>query len=57
MGAGIRTRHGAKCASGSGKRCKCSPSYEAWVLLEARRQEDPQDLQVAGGAEVVAGRC
>ena len=29
--AGIRTRHGAKCASRIGKRCNCSPAYEAWV--------------------------
>ncbi len=31
MAAGIRTRHGASCASRNGKRCNCSPSYEAWV--------------------------
>jgi len=31
MAAGIRTRHGASCASRNGKRCNCKPSYEAWV--------------------------
>jgi hypothetical protein len=31
MAAGIRTRHSSKCASRNGKRCNCTPSYEAWV--------------------------
>lgn len=31
MAAGIRTRHSRACASRHGKRCNCSPSYEAWV--------------------------
>ena len=28
---GIRTRHGRACASRTGARCNCEPTYEAWV--------------------------
>lgn len=28
---GIRTRHSRTCASATGARCNCSPTYEAWV--------------------------
>ncbi len=31
MAAGIRTRHSRSCRSRDGRRCNCSPSYEAWV--------------------------
>ena len=31
--AGIRERHGRGCASAEGKRCSCTPSYEALVAL------------------------
>src|SRR5262245_1784549 len=28
---GIRTRHSRTCASRTGARCNCEPSFEAWV--------------------------
>jgi hypothetical protein len=31
--AGIRERHARGCASAEGKRCSCTPSYEALVAL------------------------
>jgi integrase len=31
MAAGITTRHSRACRKRDGKRCNCSPSYEAWV--------------------------
>lgn len=33
MAEGIRKRHTASCRAASGKRCRCSGSWEAWVYL------------------------
>ena len=31
MATGIRTRHARSCRSKDGRRCSCTPTYEAWV--------------------------
>jgi hypothetical protein len=36
---GIRTRHGRTCASRTGARCNCEPTYEAWVYSKRDKKK------------------
>ena len=36
---GIRTRHSRTCASRTGTRCNCKPTYEAWVYSKRDRKK------------------
>lgn len=36
---GIRTRHSRTCASKSGARCNCEPTYEAWVYSKRDKKK------------------
>src|SRR6266571_3787127 len=46
--AGIRERHSRVCASRTGARCNCQPSYEAWVWSKRDGQKIRQTFSGKG---------
>jgi integrase len=51
---GIRTRHSRTCASRSGARCNCEPTYEAWVY--SKRDEKKIRRSFAGKGALAAAK-
>jgi integrase len=51
---GIRTRHSRACASRSGARCNCDPTYEAWVY--SKRDEKKIRKSFSGKGALAAAK-
>ena len=51
---GIRTRHSRACASRSGARCNCEPTYEAWVY--SKRDEKKIRRSFTGKGALAAAK-
>jgi len=48
---GIRTRHSRTCASRTGTRCNCKPTYEAWVYSKRDRKKIRKSFPILSAAK------
>ena len=52
----IRVRHQQHCGSAEGRRCSCTPSYEAWVFSKKDEKKIRKTFAREAEAKVMAGR-